>query len=1107
MLARSRSGRTLTMLWLAAFAWVALTAAAEGFTPEPGQTVVSLTFDDGTADHYDARPLLAQKGMRATFYVNSGSIGDTGRMTWAQLRALQATGNEIGGHTVDHARLVEMTPDEQRDAICDDREAIIGQGLLATNFAYPFGQPGGSEPIVEQCGYDSGRGTGNYGTSGNPNAELIPPQYRYYIFTVPAIQEHTSVDTIEGWVSQAESSGGGWIILNLHRICDGCDPYSYSITEQDLAELLDRLEQHEQDSGTTVKTVRGVLSSDVIAPDTTLDDAPEGLINYASPSFEFSANEAWTSFECRVDAAAFMPCTSVHGPEPLADGDHVFEVRAVDAAENTDATPAVSAFTIDTVAPDTGIDSGPAPRGSDSTPRFAFSGTEPGVSFECGSDAQDFEPCSSPFLSNPIPDGHRTFKVRATDEAGNVDPTPAVAEFMIDTAAPDTSISSGTQKPTGDATPAFDLSATEAGSRFECSVDGGSFFGCGSPYVTPRLPDGSHTVRARAIDDVNNVDPSPAVSSLTVDTTIPRMGLALYRGPRATSARYVRLSLRCPQHEPAGCAGTVSLRSVPRRKRAPILLGSASFATPGTGSITVRIPIRRCCRKLTIGRPRVRAIVAASDAAGNLGTVARIVRLGHSKRGTSASVRSGRANPRATVSAKPSRGLQTAIVNSHLYTGSTADTAFERTRAAGATAVRTYVSWRAVAPDSRPPNFDPTDPGSSRYDWNFVDEEVEKAVAYGIEPILGIDEAPLWAQGAGSGAPGTINPSPSELGGFALAAARRYSGSYAGLPRVRRWLIWNEPNLTLFLNPQKVNGQPISPRIYRGLLNAAAAAIHSVHADNTVVGGALAPLGNEDLDGPVRPMRFMRELLCVSGERRPRATCDDKTEFDAWAVHPYTFGGPATVPLSPDDISVATLPRVRALLRAAARLGHIESARSPRLWVTEFSWDSRPPDPGGVPGRLLARWVSEAMFRMYGAGVELVTWFKLRDDATRGRPFSQTFQSGLYSRCHSGISCDRPKPVLRSFRFPFVAYKSGGRRVYLWGRTPAGKAARVLIQQRVRGKWRRLERIRTNSHGIFSLRLRRLGSGSVRARLRNGEPAAASFSLAPDRYPPATPFG
>jgi hypothetical protein len=102
-----------------------------------------------------------------------------------------------------------------------------------------------------------------------------------------------------------------------------------------------------------------------------------------------------------------------------------------------DATPAERTFTVDTVKPDTTINDGPTgwvgPNRvtADHSPGFTFSSTEAG-SFECRLGTATFEPCASPYTpASPRPDGSYTFEVRARDDAGNADATPATRAFSI----------------------------------------------------------------------------------------------------------------------------------------------------------------------------------------------------------------------------------------------------------------------------------------------------------------------------------------------------------------------------------------------------------------------------------------------------------------------------------------------------------------------------------------------------------------------------------------------------------------------------------------------------------------------------------------------------
>jgi Cellulase (glycosyl hydrolase family 5) len=423
---------------------------------------------------------------------------------------------------------------------------------------------------------------------------------------------------------------------------------------------------------------------------------------------------------------------------------------------------------------------------------------------------------------------------------------------------------------------------------------------------------------------------------------------------------------------------------------------------------------------------------------------------------------------------------------------------FERIRAAGATKVRISISWRSIAP--KKPQLNAADPDDPAYRWSDVDRDVRLAVAAGLEPILTLYSTPAWAAER-AGTPGTEAPDPDAFGTFAAAAATRYGGGFDDLPRVRYWQAWNEPNLPLFFQPQLEDGKPFSPDWYRRMVNAFSAAVKGVHADNVVIAGGTAPVaGSAELNAVHwGPLAFMRDFLCLDDELRP--TCDDRVRFDVWAHHPYTSGGPTTKASLPNNAFIADLPAMRNILLAGYRAGHTSASALPAFWVTEFSWDSAPPDPGGVPTRLETRWVAEAMYRMWTSGVTLVTWFSLQDRALGTSPF----QSGLYYWSED-LAAARPKPALQAFRFPFVAFPTRTS-VVVWGRTPAGRQATVVVEQSFRGGWRRLGVVKSDRYGIIQRSFTGARTGFVRARTLDRGQQAPPFSLAsvPDRF--VNPFG
>jgi peptidoglycan/xylan/chitin deacetylase (PgdA/CDA1 family) len=242
----------------------AASGAAIGSHPGRSPTIVSLEFDHAFADQLPAIQLAARHGLRVTVFAISGRVGESGSMTAGQLRALQAQGDEVGGHTVDHQDLSRLPLEAQRHEICDDRSALQAMGLEVTDFAYPYGFFGAATPgIVRACGYQSARQAGGLAASGGCSgrcvfAETIPPKDPFRTRTADSVLETTRLASIEGHVRAAERHGGGWVQLVFHQVCDGCDLYSSS--EETLARLVSWLAARTA-RGTRVETVRQVIDT------------------------------------------------------------------------------------------------------------------------------------------------------------------------------------------------------------------------------------------------------------------------------------------------------------------------------------------------------------------------------------------------------------------------------------------------------------------------------------------------------------------------------------------------------------------------------------------------------------------------------------------------------------------------------------------------------------------------------------------------------------------------------------------------------------------------------------------------------------------------------
>ena len=89
-------------------------------------------------------------------------------------------------------------------------------------------------------------------------------------------------------------------------------------------------------------------------PQTTITAGPPSTTPINTPRFEFESDIPTSVFQCSVDGATFVPCTTGIVTEPLPDGLHSFRVRAINGA-TTDPTPASYSFIVDTI----GIDISP----------------------------------------------------------------------------------------------------------------------------------------------------------------------------------------------------------------------------------------------------------------------------------------------------------------------------------------------------------------------------------------------------------------------------------------------------------------------------------------------------------------------------------------------------------------------------------------------------------------------------------------------------------------------------------------------------------------------------------------------------------------------------
>ena len=385
-------------------------------------------------------------------------------------------------------------------------------------------------------------------------------------------ETNATVEVFEGATSRgsATATGGNWTVT-INTVADGAHSY--------VARATDAASNTSGDSNTRTITV------DTIAPNAPViggSNAPQNK-NTVTLSGTAEAGATVTVLEGATNRGS---TTATGGNwtvtiNSVADGAHAYIARATDAATNTSGNSNTRTITVDTVAPNA-----PVIGGSNATQGSAtvtLSGTA-----EADATVEVFEGANSrgtttatggnwTLAINNVPDGAHSYIARATDAATNTSGNSNTRTITVDSAIPDTTITSDPHDPTKSNSPSFSFTSTKANSTFRCKLDGpgaatGTFAACTSPKAYAGLADGDYTFSVVATDPLNHEDPTPATEDFTVDTAAPAATIdAGPAGPIRTDPTFAFHSpddgatLECRMNR-QGAPRTTST-SAPRRSR------------------------------------------------------------------------------------------------------------------------------------------------------------------------------------------------------------------------------------------------------------------------------------------------------------------------------------------------------------------------------------------------------------------------------------------------------------------------------------------------------------------------------------------------------------
>ena len=410
-------------------------------------------------------------------------------------------------------------------------------------------------------------------------------------------------------------------------------------------------------------------------------------------------------------------------------------------------------------------------------------------------------------------------------------------------------------------------------------------------------------------------------------------------------------------------------------------------------------------------------------------------------------------------------------------------------RALGVDIVRTNVIYHKVykTPTDRrkPSGFNASDPSSRKYNWAPTDRLVALARANGLQVLMTVTgPGPFFTSsspGRCRSVPCSFRPKPSEFGAFAAAAVKRYRG------KVAYYSIWNEPNigktwLTPRLQRTRFGTVDVAGAIYRKLFQAGYQAIarHDRARRNRVLFGETAAIG--------APLPMLRAALCLDPAGRPfkgrlkaLQGCSGRVarlNIGGVAIHPYNFGGYGNTQSktsTKSSLPLAYMPRLHRLLNGAARHGRIGGGKG--IFVTEFGFQTRPPDPFGVSWSSQARLINESDRLFFSdQRIRSVAQYEVTDVPQRNQ-----FNTGLRS------AGGQRKPAYAAYRVPIVVSRRSASSVEVYGQARpsrllrGGPVTRVEVQMsRGGGAFTTVAQPLTNRRGIFKINVSRAGASNAR---------------------------
>jgi hypothetical protein len=441
--------------------------------------------------------------------------------------------------------------------------------------------------------------------------------------------------------------------------------------------------------------------------------------------------------------------------------------------------------------------------------------------------------------------------------------------------------------------------------------------------------------------------------------------------------------------------------------------------------------------------------------------------------------------------------LEVGIADENVLTGQTpggTDATVAKWKASGVQDVRIFAQWDKFAPDAKktkaPAGLVADDPAS--YDLSVLDQKIDAVVKHGLNVTLVVTgPGPVWGSQEAARLNGAWKPDPKKFAAFATAIAKHVG------TRVDRYIVWNEPNVKTWLQPQYVcvgrkvgkdKCESTAPHLYRDLARAGYAAIHAADPTSRVAVGGTSSFGTAlaiSTNATTQPLNFLRTMGCVNRkyQRIRTGVCKGfkPVTGEALAYHPHsTRYSPGKADPDTANARMADLPRLIKVidrLTAGGRL-KVAGAKKLPLWLDEYGYQTNPPDKvDGFQSPSLA-----AQYLQWGWSlaarnprVQTLTQYEWFDEplGEGDRAFNR-WQSGLYT--FDG----KPKPLAAVFANPIFGWRTG-KAAYVWGQVrPGDTATSVRLERRSGSSFKAYKTVKTDGSGVFQVKVPRSTSARYR---------------------------